>query len=345
MIKFLFVVFFFLASSLFASEFQLKWKLAEAEPGSYLVLEQNKNFTFFHIHSKSADYVVLEEVSIPAAHFSRETMKWKEWFEKGAHGHTSWMMSQVNLKTGMFEETFSFSHKGWIDMSDSDTFFTTLLNLPFYEVPEAERKKAGTPGYNKVDMRPIWNPRLIVDGKALPDVSFSAFRTRWPSDGTELSRKLIEIYLPNAPEGSEITYPLYFPYWLEVEGKFGCARARVVDSGVEALSPKKNLPKRPPQLIGEAKRSELGLTFHLKSPPYYKEFMVLAEENSSFFGNSFPLPCETTLKKNGELSLFISQESLEVLREQGSSFYFVISPKDNPALTLRSSIISLKPNI
>jgi hypothetical protein len=234
--------FLFLAClPLSGGELRLKGKLAEAQPGSYLVLEQNKTFTFFHVHDRFDNKVIIEEVSIPAASCPSKQMDWKQWFERGAAGHTGWMISRIDLQTALFEETFSFTHKGWVDMRDTNPFLTTLLNLSFKTVSEADRRRVGLPpGYNKTDHRPIWNPRLVVEGQIQEDVSFSAFRARWPSDGSELSHKYIEIYLPNVDAKSEASsYPLYFPYWLEIEGKIGSAKIRVVDSGMNARSPKK----------------------------------------------------------------------------------------------------------
>ena len=240
-----FLCFFLLFCSVaWANDVRLKEKLTEAPAGSYLVLEQNKTFTFLHVHAIDAQRIIIEEVSIPASTFGRKRMNWKEWFEKGAPGHTCWIMSQVNLASGNFEETFSFTHKGWVDMADSNSFLTTLLNLHFKEVPNLERRRVGLPpGYHKVDRRPIWNPRLIFEGHVVPNALFCAYKARWPADGTELSRKHVEIYLPNPQENA--SFPLYFPYWLEVEGKIGSARVRVVDSGTGAKSPKGMFPRRP----------------------------------------------------------------------------------------------------
>jgi hypothetical protein len=228
-----------------ASEMRLKEKLALSSPGSFLVLEQNRTFTFLHIFERSEKNIIIEEVSISAASFSKNPMNWKEWFEAGAPGHTSWIMSQINLETALFEEAFSFTHRGWIDLSASNSFLTTLLNLPFQEVPENERRRIGLPpGHNKIDTRPLWHPRFIVNGKIIEETSFAAYKTRWPADGTELSHKIIEIYLPMH---ENLNFPTYFPYWLEVEGKIGSAKIRVVDSGIAARSPKGYLPKRAPQ--------------------------------------------------------------------------------------------------
>ena len=242
----IFLALLFLCCLASASEVLLKEKLGFAPTGSFLVLEQNRTFTLLYIHQRDEHKLVIEEVSIPAAHFAKHPMNWKVWFEKGAPGHTGWIISQINLMTGSFEETFSYTHRGWIDMSASNQFLTTLLNLKFQEVPDSERRKIGLPpGYHKVDHRPLWTPRLVMNGQVVAHVPFRAYKARWPADGTDLSRKYVEIYLPEPQTADqESPYPMYFPYWLEVEGKIGSAKIRVVDSGINANSPKGSLPKR-----------------------------------------------------------------------------------------------------
>ncbi len=219
-----------------ASEISLKNHLDTAEPGSYLVTEQGKTCAFLYIREKSETHVTIEEVAIPASNFCRQKTSWRCWFETGASGHSIWTVSQINLKTGAFESTFSYTHQGWVDMKEANCFLATLLNLRFKEVNLEERKKVGLPpGYNKVDNRPLWTPRLIVDGISQCQTSFKVFKARWPKDMTDLSHKTIEIYLPDATK--ESAYPTFFPYWVEVEGKIGSAKMRVIDSGKGVHSP------------------------------------------------------------------------------------------------------------
>jgi hypothetical protein len=329
-----------LCATIQASEMRLKEKLALAHEGSFLVLEQNKIFTFFHIQQKAEKTVVIEEVSIPAAVFAKNPVHWKIWFESGAPGHTCWVMSQINLESGNLEETFSFTHKGWVDMSDSKPFLTTLLNLKFQEISETERRKVGLPpAYHKADLRPLWNPRLIVNGQTIAHVPFHAYKARWPADGTELARKTVEIYLPASEEGAP--YPLYFPYWLEVEGKIGSAKIRVVDSGLEARSPKEALPKRKPQLLGGPEVEKEGVRFHLKTPLYYQQFFVLAEASEPYFGNLAPVPCQSIKEEDGAVSLFISKEELKKLSPGQTSYRFAISPKEDPSIIIETEPVNL----
>lgn len=238
------LIFCFLSTFVaYGSQIRLKDKLAEAEAGSYVVTEQNKNYTFVHVRDRSKHSIVIEEVTVPAARYARNPVPWQVWFESGAPGHTSWTMSQINLETGRFEQAFSFTRRRWINLTDSNPFLTTLLNINFKAIPEERRRRIGRPpGYNKPDRRPIWNPRLTVDGHHISQVPFSAWHARWPSDGSELSRKYIDIYLPYEINNPNVPdYPTYFPYWIEVSGKIGCAKVRIIDSGTGARSPKPTL--------------------------------------------------------------------------------------------------------
>lgn len=337
MIKKWICTFFLLTASLTASTLTLKDKLATAEPGSYIVIEQNKNYTLLHVYSRSEHGIVLEEVTIPAARYKRSPAPWRTWFESGAPGHTSWMMSQINVSTGEFEETFSFTHNGWINLADCDPFLTTLLNLQFQEVPEAKRRRVGLPpGYNKRDTRPYWAPRLVVDGQRINHVPFGAYAARWPCDGSELSRKVVEIYLPYQVNDPNLPdYPTYFPYWIEVDGKLGSAKVRIIDSGTNARSPKPPLPLRPPELIGDGKIKDGGLALKLKAPGYNGEFIVVAEEAGALFGKTFPLPCEVSQCDNCT-TLFVSNEELIKHICAGEIYRFLISPTADPSVCVQT---------
>lgn len=345
-IKFLpvFLFLFLLPVFLAAEELYLKNLMQTAEPGGYVITEQNKTFTFLHIHDKTTDALVIEEVTIPATSFARHRIGWKEWFERGGPGHTSWTMSQINLQTGKLEETFSFTHQGWLDLSDSNPFLTTLFNLSFHRIPEDQRRRVGlAPGYGKPDHRPIWHPRLIVEGQLIPNIPFSVWKGRWPSDGSDLARKLIEIYLPYGEAHPNLPrFPIYFPYWLEVEGKIGSAKVRIVDSGTGASSPKGKLPLRPFSLIGEGQFLKEGLTFYLNAPSYYREFLILAEETTVFPSKTVSLPCEIFPYDKKTLTLQIPAEVLKAYLTPGETYRFLIMAKENPVLCLETKPVSFE---
>lgn len=330
------LLFIFVPALFVAQEIHLKDVMASAEPGGYVVTEQNKTFTFLHIHEKTSDTLIIEEVTIPGA---KKPMSWRNWFESGAPGHTSWTMSQINLQTGRIEETFSFTHQGWLDLADSTSFLTTLLNLSFQSVPENQRRRIGlAPGYGKPDRRPIWNPRLIVEGQPVAHAQFSAWKARWPGDGSDLSRKKIEIYLPQLVSGNSPSFPVYFPYWLEVEGKIGSAKVRIVDSGTNVSSPKGDLPLRPISLIKEGELQTEGLVFYLNAPSYYRDFLILAEETMGF-GKTFSLSFETFFLDKKVVALRIPKSTLTELAYE-ETYRFLIAPKENPSLYVETKPFS-----
>ena len=86
------------------------------------------------------------------------------------------------------------------------------------------------------DLRKLWTPKVIFNGKTYTP-PFQVFRARWPKDTTELSDKIIELYIPK-PEKQEPPECLdYFPYWVEIVGKISKVKLRVIDSGQGLPSP------------------------------------------------------------------------------------------------------------
>jgi len=299
----------------------LKEKLSDAVPGSYVVTAQNKSATFFFIRSVEKNKLLMEEVSIP---MSRAPMDWKGWFESGAPGHTLWTSSLVNLDKGELEETFSFTHEGWIDQSEANAFFATLLNLSFREIPEENRKKVGfPPKHGQLDKRTLWQPRLIVNGEVVEGSYFTAFETRWPNDRTDLARRRIEVYFPEESGA-------FFPHWIEVDGKVTTVQLHVIDSGTSARSPKPKLPYRRPQIIGNARLTEQGVEIKIQTPDYFSNFHVLAEDAEDYYSRPHFLKASF---ENGVIT--VPQNELANL-DQGTSYFFIISPMEAPECTVTS---------
>jgi hypothetical protein len=215
----------------------LKDNLQRAHPGDYIVISSNKNNTLMHMYDKKDHILTVEEVAIPDNKRKVHEMSWKEWLEKGAPDNTSWVMYEIDLKTGQMLRYYSFTKKGWFEIADADNFLSKLLNLKLVKTPEQARKKVGPKPVSGPDWRPIWQPQMIVDGKRIKGVSFDAWRTRWPRDGGDLSGKTIEVYLPQDSQ----RYPSYFPYWLQISGMVGKAKLRIIDSGSQLKSPAPSL--------------------------------------------------------------------------------------------------------
>lgn len=231
-----FLTFIFLFASLQAQELVLRNNLQSAKPGDYLVISVNKTLTLMHIVEKQNQLLTIEEIALPENR-QPPNSNWKEWVAQNAPGNTSWVMYDVDLQTGQMARYFSYSKNNWYDIPDTDNFLSKLLNLKMTRIPDYDRKRIGPKSGSGPEMRPFWQPRMIVDGNPVQGVHFDAWRTSWPRDGSDLSNKTIEVYLPKNSQ----SYPSYFPYWLQINGAVGKAKIRIIDSGSQLKSPKQPL--------------------------------------------------------------------------------------------------------
>jgi len=219
-----------------ANPLMLKDNLRLAEPGDYLVLSCGKTLTLMHIYGKTPQVMTIEEIAIPERK-QQKTGNWKDWVAQYAPGNSSWVMYEIDLNTGQMGHYYSFTKQNWFQIPDSDNFISKLLNLKLTKIPDRMRKKVGSNRSSGPEMRPLWHPRMIVEGKPVEGVEFDAWKTDWPRDGSDLSNKTIEVYLPSANQG----YPAYFPYWLQINGVAGKAKIRIIDSGKNLHSPMPSL--------------------------------------------------------------------------------------------------------
>jgi hypothetical protein len=215
--------------------FVLKTNLDKAKTGDYLVTNQYKNYTLLLVKGRENNTLMIEEITIPAASVSKEKgFSWKQWVQNGCLANTARVVYYIDLQTGTVKQTFSISKNEWINISQSQSYLTTLLNLKLTKIKDIDRKRIGpAPSSDSIDRRKIWNPPLIVEGQTIAGVPFDAWRTHWPKDGSELSGKTIEIFLPKDSD----KYPSYFPYWLQISGIIGKAKIRIVDSGSHLYQP------------------------------------------------------------------------------------------------------------
>lgn len=222
-------------------EMVLRDNLQRAHQGDYVVTAQGKTYTVLHIFEKKNDLLTIEEISAPSGRLRQHNTYWKNWIKQGAPGHTSWIMYTIDLKNGKMLEYYSLTKNAWYDTSKTDSFLTTLLNLPLEQVPYQDRRKVGLPPLPGLsDKRSLWQPQMIVEGKEIIGVPFDAWRTVWPKDGSDLSGKTIEVFTPQNSQ----KYPSYFPYWLQISGLIGKAKIRIIDSGSNMESPAPPLQKQ-----------------------------------------------------------------------------------------------------
>lgn len=215
-----------------AADIVLKDNLQHAQSGDYIVITANHTDTLMLMRGKRAGVLSIEEVAIPECKHPQE-MNWKEWMKSGAPNHTSWVQYDIDTTSGKMLSYYSFTKKNWLEIPEADNFFSKLLNLKLSKIQESARKRVGPKSASGPEQRPLWQPRMIVDGKSVPGIFFDAYKTRWPKDGSDLSGRIIELFLPKESD----KYPAYFPYQLQVTGAVGKAKVRVIDSGKAMVSP------------------------------------------------------------------------------------------------------------
>jgi hypothetical protein len=232
------LMFLFGFSSNFAEEYRqiIKENIRKAQAGDWIVTAFDNNYTLLLVTNHQPQQIFFEEITVPLKKLPGSFTSWKNWVTQGAPGHTSWVSYALDLDQGKMEGAYSYVRGSYITIQAGEAFLSNLFRLFFKKVPALERKRIGPRQCigSEMDPRSIWNPRLIFEGKPQTNVLFDAWKTRWPQDGSELSGKTIEIYLPL--EGS--TRIDYFPYWLQVSGWIGKAKIRVIDSGTDLVSPK-----------------------------------------------------------------------------------------------------------
>lgn len=210
----------------------LKDNLRMAKKGDYLVISSNKTNTLMHIYEKESPFLVIEEIAIPDCR-TPKNINWKEWVSNNSPENTSWVMFEIDLDTGKMTRYYSFTKNGWFEIAEADNFLSKLLTLKFTFLPDSARKRIAPRPFSG-EGKQLWQPPVVVEGQLIRGVPMNGWRAKWPQDNSDLSGKVIDIYLPVDHD----SYPSYFPYWLQVNGAVGKAKVRIVDSGFSMKSPK-----------------------------------------------------------------------------------------------------------
>lgn len=205
--------------------------LKTAHPGDYIVGESGKILTILHIRSITDDYLLLEEISAPLKNMHPRPASWSEWVKNKAPGHSSWSLMKIDLHNGQVASCYSFSKNAYIQVSQKESIFATLLNLPLQPVSKDKRRRIGPPPQDgENDFRKLWQPSLKFEGRPIENPRFKVFATNWPLDGSELEGKEITLYFDE-----ETKIPL--PIWIQVETAHAIGHFRTIDSGKKLQSP------------------------------------------------------------------------------------------------------------
>lgn len=310
----LLIIFLFITHSLFA--FSLKEKFQDAEAGTYVVTSQNQTTTLLHLHTKNGNQLLFEEISIPS--HQTQGIEWKKWPLRGAPGHTSWILYELDLDQNRITESYSLSRKSWVPTDEMEAFLIPLINLNLDFLSEELRMQKGptqTPG--KIDRKP-WGPPQVIHGEQVKDPEYDVYTTCWPYDNTDLAGKPLVLYFNKG----KTNFP--FPYW--IQGREGAIKfkIRAVDSGTNMISLTTTIPRRPPVFIDSVKRQNGCVSLTLNIPTYYKHFSLYAIDITENPRLTHVIPYE--IERHKEVaSLSIDERKLSTIFTHGHEYLWILS--------------------
>jgi hypothetical protein len=224
--SFLICIFSVIATTTQAITF--KEQVLKSQNGDYAVYEKNNHFSVILIKNINKKELLLEEIST-----DKKQHNWKEWVQKGALNSTSWTICSIDVVSGKIIESYSFSKRAWLNMSNEENLFLKLLNIEMKPLKKNLWRKIGPPPTGDLDTRPTWYPTLYMDGIITLNVSWEVYETIWPNDNTEFSNKTLNFYF--------VKDLLYLPIWLQITTSYGMGILKAVDCGHNMISPQKEI--------------------------------------------------------------------------------------------------------
>ena len=295
-------------------------RLLQAKNGDYLVIEGGRMTTILSVRSITPASFILEEVSIPSQKLKSPPSSWVDWIKAKAPGHTSWSMIEIDRATKEIIECYSCSKSAWIQLSPQESLITTLLSLSLDPVENTDRRKIGPPPQpGEPDLRKIWSPPMVVEGKKKESSNFDVYQTNWPKDGSELSGHRVVLYFDR-----ELQFP--FPFWIQVETTHAAVSLRAIDSGKNLSSPYRSFPRRVPQFVGHPQKLNGGVRLLLKSPKYYKDFAVFAVDVTHRERQICPIAHSLVKGEAESLTIDIDAEALEETLQPDHRYTWLIVP-------------------
>lgn len=303
--KFWILCFLTIGSLLFGGEYRLKERLEKGKPGDYIVTEANQLITILAIRSITPESFIIEEITVPSRNLKNHPASWADWVKAKAPGHTSWSMIEIDRTNGKIAECYSFSRSAWIRLTQQESLFATLLNLPLKTIPPEKRRKIGpAPMEGEPDVRKPWSPPLIREGEKIESARFDVYETLWPDDGSEIAAREVALYFDANKQ-----FP--FPFWIQAETSHVTATLRTIDSGKNLPIIHRELPRRVPEFVGIPLKTEKGISLSLKSPSYYREFELFAVDVTTREKELCPIAHSLAKMDEERLILEIDEEELE----------------------------------
>lgn len=200
----------------------LKARLQKAQKGDYLVTLKNDTYTLLIVNNLTTEKISLEEVVIPKGALKKKA-SFAQLSEQNYPEALVWNLYEIDLTKNCLISAYSLKNSSTFKIDTNDHFLMKLLILPLKPQPDDQRKKIGPPPLGgEADRRKLWQPAKFFEGVKVENVKFNAFETLWPKDGSELSRKKIELYFDDS-------FP--FPYFIQIHTSQLTIFLKSVDSG------------------------------------------------------------------------------------------------------------------
>ncbi|MCF7853012.1 MAG: hypothetical protein K9M07_07225 [Simkaniaceae bacterium] len=260
--------FFFLFALLFpllGYSLTLMEKLQNAHQGDYVVTLMSKNYSLISIHTKTDDSIIFEEISVPVSSMEKAP-DWKNYVLQKAPKAISWILYEIDLKTGKMIESYNVLGGYFLDLSSFDSVLAKLMHLTLETVKESERRRIGvSSSLSGFDTRKIWNPPLVFERKKEKSPQFSVYHATWPEDATILSGKTVELYF----DRQRSHFP--FPMWMQIKDASDTSfKVPSVDAGHSMPTTMTNMPRRLPYFYDKVIQSKETIIIKISIPSYYK---------------------------------------------------------------------------
>ncbi len=306
--------------------FSLKDKIINGAPGDYAVTEQGGTSSVLLIRALTPTHLILEEIDVPTLSRKSSDVSWKEWVALEAPGHTAWITYIIDLKNNQLQECYSYSQGVWLPTNDSFHFLPKLLSLSLQKTSQDQRKRIGPPpAAGEEDRRSIWTPSVIVEGKKVDKADITAWKTKWPSDGTLISGCEIEVYFSSQA----------FPVWIEVKSPHYKASLRMVDSGHQMSSPMPLVFQQSPMILGSGIWTKKSIELMIHCPTYFSGYKIFASDQTD---EKHPLIeiAQAAPLTSAESILKISEKTLDENLIKGHEYRWVLVPVAFPSLVVYS---------
>jgi hypothetical protein len=197
-------------------------KTSDLAKGDEIVFDFHQSIAVVHVLSSSSENIQLRVATATKDVLTRENLpSWHVWLQKGAPDASSDETLFIHAKKTSILESEETKRAKWL---------ITLLTLELTPIPDSERRRTGPPPMpGEIDLRPTFNPKIIVQGRKIESKS-NAFSARWPADTSELSSRLLIMYFPTSS-----TAVMEFPYW--IESPSSSYHVGVIDSHRHSLQP------------------------------------------------------------------------------------------------------------